>query len=297
MSKIDMHMHSIISLDGEYTPTELARLCHNSNLEIIALSDHNSVRGVAELEKEAAKYGIMVIPAIELDCTYANLDLHLLGYGIDINHPEFIKNEQDILEQMRKASEKEMKILHRAGIWFEDEAVMALSRDGIVVGEMIGEAAIHDERNRENPLIMPYLPGGNRSDNPYVNFYWDYCSQGKIAFLPIHYMSFQEAVDLIKDAGGFAIIAHPGQTVKRDEVMIRAMYADGISGIEVYSSYHTPEEVDYYRKLADELHMMKTMGSDFHGKIKPAVFLGRTFGEEAEEELRQTLCGQGVMIE
>lgn len=295
MSKIDMHMHSTISLDGEYRPKELARLCMEEGLEVVALSDHNSVRGVLEFQEESARYGIQVIPAIELDCTYEDLNLHLLGYGVDCSDPFFLENENHILEQMRDSSKKQMEIIFEAGILFDEAAVMKLAPDGIVVGEMIGEAAIHDVRNQENPLITPYLPGGSRSDNPYVNFYWDYFSQGKIAFLPIHYPTFYEAVDSIKKAGGFAVIAHPGQTVKKDEDRIRAMHASGACGMEVYSSYHTPEDVAYYRNLADELQMMKTMGSDFHGKTKPSVFLGKTYGEESEAELTQVLRSMKVI--
>lgn len=286
MGNIDLHMHSIISLDGEYEPEELARLCHEHGITIAALTDHNSVRGVNRMIKAGETFGIQVIPAVELDCIYEGLNLHILGYGIDISHPGFSAYEEQLLAEKRVLSEKEMSVLRDIGIYFEKEEVMNLARDGIVVGEMIGEAAIADARNRDNPLIIPYLPGGARSDNPYVNFFWDYCSQGKPAFFPVSYLSFYEAVDLIHEAGGFAVIAHPGQTVKRDEKMIRAMIEYGVKGIEVYSSYHTPDDRAFYRTLADQHGVIKTMGSDYHGKTKPSVYLGKTFGETEETELR-----------
>lgn len=291
MSRIDLHMHSVFSLDGEYEPEELIRRCKESGVMTAALTDHNSVRGVKRMMDAGAAMGVRVIPAVELDCSYHGLDLHILGYGIDISLPGFAVNEEDLLNQKRNTSKKEMEILRNMGILFEEEAVMKLARDGIVVGEMIGEAAILDIRNRENPLVTPYLPGGSRSDNPYVNFFWDYCAQGKPAFLPINYMSFYDAVDMIQKAGGIAVIAHPGQTVKRDEGVIEAMVAYGVKGIEVYSSYHTPDERAYYKELSDRYSVIKTMGSDFHGKTKPSVYLGKTYGDEEEEPLLETSMG------
>lgn len=289
MSRIDLHMHSIISLDGEYEPEELAVLCKESGISVASLTDHNSVRGVKRMAEAGKKLGIQVVPGVELDCIYGDLNLHLLGYGIDAEHPEFEKNEENLLMQKKNSSRNEMDIIKELGIFFEEEAVMKLARDGIVVGEMIGEAAIADLRNHQNPLIQPYLPGGARSDNPYVNFFWDYFSQGKPAFLPIRYMSFSQAVNLIQEAGGIPVIAHPGQTVKRNEEMIRDMVALGARGLEVYSSYHSPEEVEYYRRLADDLGILKTIGSDFHGKTKPSVYLGKTNGDVDEEELYSQL--------
>ena len=91
-----------------------------------------------------------------------------------------------------------MKILKDTGIFFEEEKVLAMSRDGVVVGETIAEAALADDRNSENPLLVPYREGGERSDNPYVNFFWDYCSQGKPAYLPVSYPSFEEAQNALE---------------------------------------------------------------------------------------------------
>lgn len=274
MSTIDLHMHSIISLDGEYTPAELAHLCFDNGLKTVALTDHNSVRGVSEMIRETKKLGINAITGIELDCTCEDLDLHILGYGIDINDKRFEEIENDVLAQKQKTCRQTLNILSQAGIHFDMDKVMSLARDGVVVGEMIAEAALQDDRNLDNPLMKPYYPGQSRSDNPYVNFFWDFCSQGKIAFLPVHYISADEAISLIRDTGGAAVIAHPGATVKRREDLISRMVSSGVTGLEVYSSYHDEEQIAYYEQLAEKFHLVKTMGSDFHGKTKPAVKLG-----------------------
>lgn len=295
MSSIDLHMHSDISLDGEFTPTELAVMCKENKLEVVALTDHNSIRGIREMEKVLSQSRVRMIHGIELDCTYEELDLHVLGYGIDVEDKRFMEIEQDILSQEEATSEKRMEILLDMGILFEQSEVKKLARDGVVVGEMIAEAALEDKRNENNPLLTPYRVGGNRSENPYVNFFWDFCAQGKPAFLPIQYMSFTEAITLINKTGGIAVIAHPANTVKRNEKVITDMVQQGIVGMESYSSYHTSDDRQYYHELAERLGIMETMGSDFHGKNKPSVSLGNTYGEGKEAKTIKNLEKFGVL--
>ena len=79
MSWLDLHMHSQISLDGEFSPERLAEICHDSGLKVVALSDHNSVRGVERMMTACSRFGIREIPAVELDCIFEGVDLHLLG--------------------------------------------------------------------------------------------------------------------------------------------------------------------------------------------------------------------------
>ena len=86
---IDLHMHSKYSDDGEFKPIELVEKCHKRNIKIMAIADHNSVKAIAEAKKAANKLNITYIPAIEIDCTYNGIDLHVLGYGIDYHHEDF----------------------------------------------------------------------------------------------------------------------------------------------------------------------------------------------------------------
>ena len=123
-------------------------------------------------------------------------------------------------------------------------------------------------------MLKPYLAGGSRSDNPYVNFYWDFCAQGKIAYAHVNFISLTEALDIINKAGGTPILAHPGKNVHEDKVLLHGIIEQGVKGMEVYSSYHSPEQVSFYRKEAEELNILMTCGSDFHGKTKPSIKLG-----------------------
>ena len=209
MGWLDLHLHSDISNDGEFSPKKLMELCLENSIKVAALADHNSVRGIEEAKLYADQFGIQLIPAIELDCTFRGVDLHVLGYGIDPNYADFKKVEQSVEEQEIGTSKKRMELVKKMGIAFDYDEVMKLSKNGAVTGEMIAEVALKDDRNKDNTLMLPFYPGGNRSDNPYVNFYWDICSSGKGAYVPMEFMSLSEAIELIYAAGGLPVLAHP----------------------------------------------------------------------------------------
>ena len=175
------------------------------------------------------------------------------------------------------------------GIAFDYDEVMKLSKNGSVTGEMIAEVALKDDRNKDNTLMLPFYPGGNRSDNSYVNFYWDICSSGKGAYVPMEFMSLTEAIELILSAGGIPVLAHPGNNVKEDEELLHDIVQAGIVGMEVYSSYHTPEQIQFYSRQATKYDLIKTLGSDFHGKTKPSIKLGGVDCQNSEEEMYQEL--------
>jgi predicted metal-dependent phosphoesterase TrpH len=274
VNQLDLHMHSNISNDGEYTPSQLMRLCKQHGLKTVALADHNSVRGIAKAQKSANELGIEFICAIELDCQFEGVNLHLLGYGIDPTLPEFEKNEMDILKKEQDASSKLINLVLDLGIHFDIEKVLDFAIEGVVTGEMIAEAALEDKRNQNNPLLEPYRNNGKRSDNPYVNFYWDFCSQGKPAYVPVQFIGLNEAIQLIRKARGLAVLAHPGINIGQNQKIMEGIVACGVDGMEVYSSYHDENMVAFYNEQAEKFHLLKTMGSDFHGKTKPAIKLG-----------------------
>lgn len=289
MGWLDLHMHSDISNDGEFSPKKLMELCLENSIKVAALADHNSVRGIQEAKLYADQFEIQLIPAIELDCTFRNVDLHVLGYGIDPNYADFKEVEQNVEDQEIGTSKKRMELVKKMGIAFDYDEVMKLSKNGAVTGEMIAEVALMDNRNKNNMLMQPFYPGGNRNDNPYVNFYWDICSSGKGAYVPMEFMSLSEAIVLIYAAGGIPVLAHPGNNVKEDEELLRDIVQAGIVGMEVYSSYHSSEQIQFYSRQAEKYDLIKTLGSDFHGKTKPSIKLGGVDCNNSENEIYQTL--------
>jgi len=283
MSYIDLHMHSFYSDDGEFKPQELVDLCLKNKVKYFSIADHNSINGIEEAKQYCIGKDIEIIPAIELDCNIDKVNLHVLGYGIDYHKTVFHQIEESIIEQEQVASKKRMKLIRELGIDFSEEVIDSLSRNGVVNGEMIAEAAMEFDKEHKNPLLMPYYENGSRHDNPYVNFYWDYCAQGKLAYAEVKFIDLQKAIEIIEESGGIPVLAHPGNNVKENINLLKDIISCGIKGIEVYSSYHSKEQVEFYKEFALEHKLLLTCGSDFHGKTKPSISIGGTDCENNEE--------------
>lgn len=297
--KIDLHMHSCHSDDGEFTPEELVQQCVANNIKIMAITDHNSVAATQSAQKAAAQHGIHYINGIEIDCVYDTFNLHLLGYCINPFNPKYAALEADILNQEKTASLKRIEHIETLGFQVDRGHLERISKFGVYTGEMIAEVLLEDRTYLDHDLLKPYREGGTRGDNPFVNFYWDYFSQGKPCHVGMRYQSFKEAVDLIRSDGGIPVLAHPGANFKkildrRNESeshqafvnLLKDMQEIGLQGMEVFSSYHDESLKQYLTEVADSLGLLLTCGSDYHGKTKPSVKLGcASFGVEAKEAI------------
>ena len=275
MSKnIDLHMHSLYSDDGEFSPEEIIAMGKKEEMEIMALTDHNSVKGVDEMTEYGKKAGIKVISGVEIDCVYKGINLHMIGYGIDHKRKEFLEIENEIFEkEMTIAKIKIEKLKENTDLIVNEEKIFKIAAGNIVTGEIIGEVVLGEEKNRSNPLLKEYFNNGAKSDMPFVHFYWDFFSQGRIAYVPMGFRPMTEIVKLIKESGGLAVLAHPGNNFKNCLEIADDIIKEGIDGIEVFSTYHSPEQIDYFYNRAEKNNLLMTFGSDFHGKNKPHIRL------------------------
>ena len=276
MSKIDLHIHSAASDDGEYTALEIVALCTAQGMELIAVTDHNSVRSVTAAQSTASSCGLHVLSGVELDCTHKGRNFHLLGYGFDHTRKEFAQIEQEILDQEKTAAREQIRLVQSAtGIPVDEGEVMAAAADGVVPGELIAEILLSKEEAGQYELLRPYLAGGAKSDMPNVRFYWDFFSEGKPAYVPVRYISLADAVSLIHDAGGIAVLAHPGQNLDLSETeLLNSILFREVDGIEAFSSYHNEETSAHYVNVAVKNRLLINCGSDFHRKHKPSIKLG-----------------------
>ena len=152
--------------------------------------------------------------------------------------------------------------------------VLAAAGDKLPTGELIAEVMLSDAKYH-TPLLRPYMEGGERSDMPYINFYLDYFAQGRPAFVPVEYMDYRDAVELVRDNGGVPVVAHPGLNFRGREEVAGRLLDRGAAGLEVFNNYHTPEQAVYFTSLALSKDAFMTCGSDFHGKTKPRIAVGR----------------------
>ena len=285
MTWIDLHMHSNISSDGEFSPAQLMHMCAENGIRLATLSDHNSVRGIAEAAKQAKIENIEFLPGVELDCQFEDVSLHVLGLDIDANDPFFTRIDQFMTQQEKDLSQKFIEKVETLGIVLDHEELWQHAFHGIVTPEIIAEFALKHPQNSDNEILKDYRPGEKYSDNPFVEFYWNLCAPGKPAHVPMQLISLQEAVNGIKNASGAPILAHPGNNIQKNKELALAILQQGVMGFEVFSSYHNQEDTAFYQSLADETQCLLTVGSDFHGKTKPSVHLGGVGCANQEEKI------------
>jgi len=293
--RIDMHMHTIFSDDGQYQPEQLVAMCAAAGLEVIAIADHDTAAGVARAQDAARAVGLTLITGIEIDCRYQDVDLHVLGYGINPCDPAFATIGQDIADQERSCSQNKIRLTEALGLTVDRKRLAALAPNGVYTGELFAEVLLSDGRNDGCRLLDPYRPGGSRSDNPYVNFYWDFYSQGRPCHTPISYIPLTDAIAAITAAGGISVLAHPGNNLKGRFELFDRMVPLGLKGVEAFSSYHDAATCAYFLAKARQYDLLASCGSDFHGKTKPAIKLGHTGCTLSDAQMRADLSRCGLL--
>ncbi|MGL4876277.1 MAG: PHP domain-containing protein [Clostridium sp.] len=275
MKSIDLHIHSSFSDDGELRPEEIIDRAVNNGINIISITDHNSVKANRIAKEYLKDKNIKYISGVEIDCQHNGLNLHLLGYDFDFTKEEFNILEENILKEEKEVGIKRMeKIKKVTDLYLDEELVLKKANNGIITGELIAEILLEDVRNENSDFLKPYRENGLRSDMPYVNFYWDYFSQGKPAYVHIDFISVREALRLIKESGGIAVLAHPGNNLNNKLDVIDELIELGVDGIEVFSSYHSSEDIKFFYRKCKENDLRISCGTDFHGKNKPNIEIG-----------------------
>jgi len=281
---IDLHIHSSYSEDGEYTPSQLIEMCIDAGISVMAIADHNCVKGAREaieikssIEKSKnSRLGFY--PAIEIDCTYQNINFHVLGYNFNLESTDFDMIEQTIRKQCAYASKERLRLINKLGFHLTEADLKSITAGAYWsehwTGEVFAEALLNNLSYLGSDFLLPYRKGGKRSDNPYVNFYWDYCSQGKPCYVHMTYPDMKDAIDIIHRNKGVAVLAHPGVNLKGNFNLLDSIISLGLDGIEACSSYHDREMVQWFINKASQRGIFVTSGSDFHGKTKPAIKLG-----------------------
>lgn len=274
MAAIDLHIHSQYSCDGEFAVADLVAMCSARGLKAFSITDHNSVKGASEACALASQTELRFLPGIEIDCNFKGVDMHLLGYGIAWQSADFSTLEQAVSAKVMDSFGAMVDNLCRLGFAVDADAVLAAAAGGLPTGELIAEVMLCDSKYH-TPLLLPYLPGGARSDMPYINFYLDYFAQGRPAYVQVEYMPFTQAVELICDNGGVPIVAHPGLNFRGRERAAEELLDRGAAGLEVFNNYHDASQVDYLATLTVQRNAWMTCGSDFHGKTKPRIAIGQ----------------------
>lgn len=289
MDKIDLHIHSTYSCDGEIDILNIAQMCVENNTTTFSVTDHNSVQGSCEAIEVAKKLNLKFISGIEIDCIFNEIDLHVLGYGINWQSKDFEELEREVYHKEIDSFSAMVDNLDKLGIKVDASEVLNKAAGKAPTGELIAELLLGDKKY-DYPELLPYRKNGERGDMPYINFYHDFFAQGKPAYVKIDYMSYKNVIELIVDNGGTPIIAHPGQNLRGKEEIVEKLLNQGAQGLEVFNNYHDEHQIDYFAHLVKQKGMLMTAGSDFHGKTKPLIRVGDyKMIERYEDYLRDSI--------
>ncbi|ADL12979.1 PHP domain-containing protein [Acetohalobium arabaticum] len=251
---VDLHLHTTAS-DGSFTPSEVVNKAVQLGLDVIAITDHDTVGGIPEAKAEAFDKDLEVISGIELNTELFDLEIHILGYYIDDNNLA-LQNE---LKKLRTARydriEKMIKKLGDRGIEIDFDYVCQLAGDNNLSRVHLAQAIV--ERGYVYQISEAFD---------------EYIGKGCSSYVSRYKLTPRRAIELIKAAGGIPVLAHPA-LLERDE-LISEFITDGLVGIEVYHSEHSQSDVRHYKHLAQKYDLVITGGSDCHGAYKDNVLLG-----------------------
>jgi len=268
----DLHTHSDYS-DGVLAPAALVQAAKQAGLKALSLTDHDTVQGLAEFVTEGMRQGILVIPGVELSTLHQDLEVHILGYGCNPDDAALRDALARFAAARRRRIEKMVGNLRALKVNISLEQVLAAAGKGPIGRPHLAEALVRAGLVRSFDEAFEVWIG--RRSPAYVE---------KYRLLP------QEAVALIHDAGGLAVIAHPLIGRMSYEGIVKLLDL-GIDGLEVKHPKMFPEQAERLSQLARERGLLLTGGSDFHGGLRSQAPLGQSvvpyaYAEAILEKLR-----------
>ena len=287
--QIDLHIHSNKSSDGDFSPFHIIYLAQEKKMRAISISDHDTVAAYPEALRYGEKAGVEVIPSIELTTIFHDREFHLLLPFINWEKDIIFEMIEEVTEKRYLEAKERIRKLQEIGYDISWKEVAKLSGSNPPLGVTIAQFILEKAENMKTTALKKYLGGTNRLFAPYL-FYKDYFMEGKPAYVPKQNLSLLRALELAPQTEGVPVLAHPGayfqKTTKEDLVLLKEK---GLKGLEVYTSYHNPSQTEHYRKIAEELDLVPTAGSDFHGRIKPHIPFGslKNGGYWIVEKLRE----------
>ena len=271
---VDFHIHSNRSCDGDFSPRELVLFARDKGFRAISIADHDTVAAYPEVLDDGKKTGVEVIPSIEVTTLYDEREFHLLLPFVDWESEDLGAIIRRMTESRLVEARERVDKLRDGGIDLTWEEVWEKSQHCPPLGIKIAQVLLDKPESGRDPVLGKYLEGEGGAYGPYL-FYRDYFTEGKSAFVPKRHIPLLDVLAAAPRTGGVPVLSHPGATFQRTtREDLEDLKGHGLAGVEAYTFYHTPAQSASYRRMADELGLVPTAGSDFHGKIKPHVAFG-----------------------
>ena len=259
MSFIDLHVHSNAS-DGSYTPSEVADLAIAQGLRAIALTDHDTVDGIKEILDYTKDKPLDVVPGIELSCYYHNREIHILGFYVDYENPDLLR-ELDYLKEIRENRNIQMiEKMQKDGLPVTMKKLLHGNPDSVITRAhfarvLVEEGVCKDKDTAFRKYIgigcKYYLPKPQFPCEEAMRILTTYCKAAYLAHPLLYHLGYAQIEELL--------------------VYLRGL---GLKGVEAYHSSNNRYESDKLRALAMKLELEISGGSDFHGIIKPNIQIG-----------------------
>ena len=281
MALIDLHIHTTAS-DGTDAPAVVVEKARDLGLAAIAITDHDTVAGIAPAMEAGARLGVEVVPGIEVSSDYRGNNVHVLGYYIDPDSPGL----RPVLEWV--AAERKIR---------NEKMVALLAADGFDISMADLEAAYpHSVLGR--PHVAEWLMRKGYVSSVREGFS-RYLREGKKYYLPKRRIPLSRAIEVIGQAGGLSVLAHPLQYQYTPKEVMELLYtanALGIRGLECWYSEFSPQKQAWLARQADRFGLCATGGSDYHGTRKPQLSIGSGTGDlavpyEVLEKLKERKYG------
>ncbi|MGM0446045.1 MAG: PHP domain-containing protein [Bacillota bacterium] len=256
----DLHIHTIFS-DGSNKPQEIVDMAKENNFSTIAITDHDTLDGINPALEYAKDKDIEVIPAIEFSTFEGNAEIHILGYFIDHENELLRRKVKKIFDSRKIRAQKMVDLLNKQNVNITFEEVKNMAGDDYIGRPHIAKLMV--KRGYINEMKDAFTD--------------QYIANGGNAYVKKYKLSPKEAIDLILKTGGIPVLAHPvfinhGEPMDKQD--IKELKDNGLLGLEVYHSKHHDQTKKHYKKIALELDLLITGGSDFHGDNSPGVNLG-----------------------
>ena len=258
--KIDLHNHSYCS-DGVLSPTEVVRLAKEQECDIFALTDHDTTDGLVEAKIEAGKLGLEFVPGVEVSAMWSNMTIHILGLGIDVNNKVLQAGLKQHQEFRAIRALKMARGLGGAGVVNAMEKTQAVAKRSMITRThfaqmLIQEGICKDMKSVFKRFLTGKKPGGVKSE----------------------WAQYDEVISWIHTAGGVAVLAHPlryRMTSTKVKRMMNDLAVNGCDGVEVVTGSSNADEITLMSQWANELGLLSSSGSDYHGWPNQRVRIGR----------------------
>lgn len=244
--KADLHLHSSAS-DGKFPPEQVVSLAARAGVDIMALTDHDTVAGIPDASRAAQRYSVRLIPGVELGTDIPYPEVHILGYFVDYHDPIFLA---ELMVQRQSRIERAQKMLEKLkelGVTLSWQRVLALA-----AGESVGRPHIA-QAMMEQGYVTTLREAFAR-----------YIGRGGPAYVERKKLMPEQAVKLIIRAKGLAVLAHPAE-IEPLELLLPGLKAAGLVGMEAYYNGYPPHTVHSLLRIAQKYDLLPLGGSDYHG--------------------------------